>query len=173
MISKNVIYVVIVLLGVLIALPIWQLSGMLLWGVLCGVVTMLILDITMLRPYPLKMKLVFLAMYIVSMVCVLCWLFLMWYLWKWYGLLWAVPFFVVNDKRRRSTLKDCAAFFILKKRKPLAESARGYASGGIRTHTGVSPTDFESVTSASSITLACSSLLAYNTQIFINCQEKK
>ncbi|MEE0547140.1 MAG: hypothetical protein UC390_05350 [Peptococcaceae bacterium] len=77
MISKNVIYVVIVLLGVLIALPIWQLSGMLLWGVLCGVVTMLILDITMLRPYPLKMKLVFLAMYIVSMVCVLCWLFLM------------------------------------------------------------------------------------------------
>ena len=62
MISKNVIYVVIVLLGVLIALPIWQLSGMLLWGVLCGVVTMLILDITMLRPYPLKMKLVFLAM---------------------------------------------------------------------------------------------------------------
>lgn len=77
MISKNVIYVVIVLLGVLIALPIWQLSGMLLWGVLCGVVTMLILDITMLRPYPLKMKLVFLVMYIVSMVCVLCWLFLM------------------------------------------------------------------------------------------------
>lgn len=77
MISKNVIYVVIVLLGVLIALPIWQLSGMLLWGVLCGVVTMLILDITMLRLYPLKMKLVFLAMYIVSMVCVLCWLFLM------------------------------------------------------------------------------------------------
>ncbi len=77
MISKNVIYIVIVLLGVLIALPIWQLSGMLLWGVLCGVVTMLILDITMLRPYPLKMKLVFLAMYIVSMVCVLCWLFLM------------------------------------------------------------------------------------------------
>ena len=70
MISKNVIYVVIVLLGMLIALPIWQLSGMLLWGVLCGVVTMLILDITMLRPYPLKMKLVFLAMYIVSMVCV-------------------------------------------------------------------------------------------------------
>ena len=77
MISKNVIYIVIVLLGVLIALPIWQLSGMLLWGVLCGVVTMLILDITMLRPYPLKMKLVFLAMYIVSMVCALCWLFLM------------------------------------------------------------------------------------------------
>ena len=77
MISKNVIYIVIVFLGVLIALPIWQLSGMLLWGVLCGVVTMLILDITMLRPYPLKMKLVFLAMYIVSMVCVLCWLFLM------------------------------------------------------------------------------------------------
>lgn len=77
MISKNVIYIVIVLLGVLIALPIWRLSGMLLWGVLCGVVTMLILDITMLRPYPLKMKLVFLAMYIVSMVCVLCWLFLM------------------------------------------------------------------------------------------------
>lgn len=77
MISKNVIYIVIVLLGVLIALPIWQLSGMLLWGVLCGVVTMLILDITTLRPYPLKMKLVFLAMYIVSMVCVLCWLFLM------------------------------------------------------------------------------------------------
>lgn len=77
MISKNVIYIVIVLLGVLIALPIWQLSGMLLWGVLCGVVTMLILDITMLRPYPLKMKLVFLAMYIVSMVCLLCWLFLM------------------------------------------------------------------------------------------------
>ena len=53
------------------------------------------------------------------------------------------------------------------------KSARGYASGGIRTHAGVSPTDFESVTSASSITLACSSLLAYNTQIFINCQEKK
>ncbi len=77
MISKNVIYIVIVLLGVLIALPIWQLSGMLLWGVLCGVVTMLILDITMLRPYPLKMKLVFLAMYVVSMICVLCWLFLM------------------------------------------------------------------------------------------------
>lgn len=77
MISKNIIYIVIVLLGVLIALPIWQLSGMLLWGVLCGVVTMLILDITMLRPYPLKMKLVFLAMYVVSMICVLCWLFLM------------------------------------------------------------------------------------------------
>ena len=38
------------------------------------------------------------------------------------------------------------------------------ASGGIRTHTGVSPTDFESVTSASSITPAHLSLLAYHTQ---------
>ncbi|MEE0510242.1 MAG: hypothetical protein UDG94_03310 [Peptococcaceae bacterium] len=77
MISKKFLYLVIVLLGVLVALPIWQLSDMMIWGVLCGVVTMLILDITMLRPYPIKMKLVFLAMYVVSMACVVCWLFLM------------------------------------------------------------------------------------------------
>jgi hypothetical protein len=47
------------------------------------------------------------------------------------------------------------------------------ASGGIRTHTGVSPTDFESVTSASSITLAGLLLLDYLTQICRNCQALK
>ena len=52
----------------------WQLSGMLLWGLLCGVTTMLVLDICLLRPYPVKAKLVFLAIYVITMLCVVIWL---------------------------------------------------------------------------------------------------
>ena len=56
-------------------------------------------------------------------------------------------------------------YFLLKIKKEPIHWKRffGTAGGGIRTHTGVSPTDFESVTSASSITPACSSVLTYNT----------
>ena len=43
MVSKNMLRVIIILLGILIALPVWQLSGMLLWGLLCGATTMLVL----------------------------------------------------------------------------------------------------------------------------------
>lgn len=74
MVSKNMLRVIIILLGILIALPVWQLSGMLLWGLLCGVTTMLILDITLLKPYPVKAKLVFLAIYVITMLCVVIWL---------------------------------------------------------------------------------------------------
>ena len=74
MVSKNMLRVIIILLGILIALPVWQLSGMLLWGLLCGVTTMLILDITLLKPYPAKVKLVFLAIYVITMLCVVIWL---------------------------------------------------------------------------------------------------
>lgn len=74
MVSKNLIRVLIVVLGLLIGLPVWQLSGMLLWGVLCAVTTMLILDIAMLRPYDRKVKLFFLAIYVVSMLAVVVWL---------------------------------------------------------------------------------------------------
>lgn len=74
MVSKNLIRVLIVALGLLIGLPVWQLSGMLLWGVLCAVTTMLILDIAMLRPYDRKVKLFFLAIYVVSMLAVVVWL---------------------------------------------------------------------------------------------------
>ena len=74
MVSKNMLRVIIILLGILIALPVWQLSGMLLWGLLCGVTTMLILDITLLKPYPAKAKLVFLGIYVLTMVCVVIWL---------------------------------------------------------------------------------------------------
>ena len=74
MVSKNMLRVIIILLGILIALPVWQLSGMLLWGLLCGVTTMLVLDICLLRPYPVKAKLVFLGIYVLTMVCVVIWL---------------------------------------------------------------------------------------------------
>lgn len=74
MVSKNLIRVLIVALGLLIGLPVWQLSGMLLWGVLCAATTMLILDIAMLRPYDRKVKLFFLAIYVVSMLAVVVWL---------------------------------------------------------------------------------------------------
>lgn len=74
MVSKNMLRVIIILLGILIALPVWQLSGSILWGVLCGVTTMLILDITLLKPYPVKAKLVFLGIYVLTMVCVVIWL---------------------------------------------------------------------------------------------------
>lgn len=74
MVSKNMLRVIIILLGILIALPVWQLSGMLLWGLLCGVTTMLVLDITLLKPYPVKAKLVFLGIYVLTMVCVVIWL---------------------------------------------------------------------------------------------------
>lgn len=74
MVSKNMLRVIIILLGILIALPVWQLSGMLLWGLLCGVTTMLVLDITLLKPYPVKAKLVFLAIYVITMLCVVIWL---------------------------------------------------------------------------------------------------
>lgn len=74
MVSKKLLRVIIIALGLLIALPVWQLSGMAFWGVLCGITTILILDMTMLRPYPAKVKLVFLGIYIFSMVCVVCWL---------------------------------------------------------------------------------------------------
>lgn len=74
MVSKNMLRVIIILLGILIALPVWQLSGMLLWGLLCGVTTMLVLDITLLKPYPVKVKLVFLGIYVITMLCVVIWL---------------------------------------------------------------------------------------------------
>ncbi len=74
MVSKKFLRGLILLLGVLIALPVWQLSGSILWGVLCGVTTMLILDITLLKPYPVKAKLVFLAIYVITMLCVVIWL---------------------------------------------------------------------------------------------------
>lgn len=77
MFSKKMLCVIIVLLGILIAVPVWQLSGMLLWGIFTGIITVLILDITMIRPYPLKIKLVFLSLYVFSMICVLCWLFIL------------------------------------------------------------------------------------------------
>lgn len=74
MVSKNMLRVIIILLGILIALPVWQLSGMLLWGLLCSVTTMLVLDICLLRPYPVKAKLVFLGIYVITMLCVVIWL---------------------------------------------------------------------------------------------------
>ena len=77
MVSKNMLRVIIILLGILIALPVWQLSGMLLWALLCGVTTMLVLDICLLRPYPVKAKLVFLAIYVITMLCVVIWIFTM------------------------------------------------------------------------------------------------
>ena len=77
MISKNMLRLLIVLLGILVAVPVWQLSRMLLWGVLCGVTTMLILDITLLRPLAVKAKLVFLVIYVITMICVVIWLLMM------------------------------------------------------------------------------------------------
>lgn len=77
MVSKKVLRVLIVVLGLLIALPVWQLSGMAIWGILCGLTTMLILDLTMLRPYPTKVKLVFLGIYVFSMICVIAWILMM------------------------------------------------------------------------------------------------
>ena len=74
MVSKNVIRVLIVALGLLIGLPVWQLSGLLLWGMLCAVTTMLVLDIAMLRPYDKKVKLVCLAVYVISMLAIVIWL---------------------------------------------------------------------------------------------------
>ena len=77
MISKKFLRVLIIVLGLLIALPIWQLSGMVLWGILCGVTTILVLDIAMLRPYSRRMKLICLAFYVISMICVVTWVLTM------------------------------------------------------------------------------------------------
>lgn len=77
MISKKQWRVSIVVLGLLLAVPVWQLSGMLLWGLICGVTTMLVLDIVVLKPYPVKAKLVFLAIYVITMICVIIWLLFM------------------------------------------------------------------------------------------------
>lgn len=77
MVSKKLLRVLIIVLGVMIALPIWQLSGMVVWGILCGITTILVLDIAMLRPYSRRMKLICLALYVVSMVCVVAWVLTM------------------------------------------------------------------------------------------------
>lgn len=77
MVSKKFLRVLIIVLGLLIALPIWQLSGMVLWGILCGVTTILVLDIAMLRPYSRRMKLICLAFYVISMICVVTWVLTM------------------------------------------------------------------------------------------------
>ncbi len=77
MVSKKLLRVLIIVLGVMIALPIWQLSGMVFWGILCGITTILVLDVAMLRPYSRRMKLICLAFYVVSMVCVVAWVLTM------------------------------------------------------------------------------------------------
>lgn len=82
------------------------------------------------------------------------------------GLCGVLASFFVNDKRLadgQERIHPPASFF-RKTKNLLRLSQEVDASGGIRTHTGVSPTDFESVTSASSITLAHHSLLDYHTQ---------
>lgn len=75
--SKNLLRVIIVALGILLALPVWQLSGLLLWGLVCGVTTMLALDILLLKPYPVKLKLAILTIYVLTMIGVVCWLLLL------------------------------------------------------------------------------------------------
>ncbi|MDO4280983.1 MAG: hypothetical protein Q4C56_05075 [Peptococcaceae bacterium] len=75
MARKNLLRLLIVILGILIGLPIWALSGLVLWGIICGLTTMLILDLTMCRPYPARMKLICLALYVIAMICVLVWIF--------------------------------------------------------------------------------------------------
>ena len=74
--------------------------------------------------------------------------------------------FVLNTLLPRRTKKERFLHFSLRKSKrriavlnsypPLFTAFFGYggAGGGTRTHTGISPTDFESVTSANSITPA-------------------
>ena len=73
-ISRNLLRAIIVILGVLIGLPVWGLSGFVLWGIACGVTTMIVLDIILLRNYPKNMKLFCLGLYTLTMLCVVIWL---------------------------------------------------------------------------------------------------
>ncbi len=72
--NKKKLMVLILALGVLMGLPVAALSGSLLYGCICGVTTILMLDIAMIRPYPPKVKLVFIAIYTLSMIAVIVWL---------------------------------------------------------------------------------------------------
>ena len=81
-----------------------------------------------------------------------------------FPLVWRIKFIKKTDVPLMWKSVLGARFLCLgiKKEPFLTKRFFGTAGGGIRTHTGVSPTDFESVTSASSITPACL-VLAYNT----------
>ena len=74
MVSKNFLRGLIVVLGISMGLPVWGLSGMVIWGIVVSITTMIFLDLILLRNYPMKFKLVFIAVYAVTMVCVVIWL---------------------------------------------------------------------------------------------------
>lgn len=74
MVSKNFLRVLVVVLGVCMGLPVWGLSGMVLWGVSVAITTMIFLDIILLRAFPTKVKLICIAVYTLTMLCVVVWL---------------------------------------------------------------------------------------------------
>ena len=74
LVSKNFLRGLIVVLGICMGLPVWGLSGMVIWGIVVSITTMIFLDLILLRNYPMKFKLVFIAVYAVTMVCVVIWL---------------------------------------------------------------------------------------------------
>lgn len=74
MISKNFLRGLVVVLGICMGLPVWGLSGMILWGIIVALTTMVFLDMILLRDYAVKLKLVFIAIYTITMACVVVWL---------------------------------------------------------------------------------------------------
>lgn len=77
MINKKTLVLLIVFLGVMIALPIGALSHAPFYGVICGITTMIMLDMTMLRSYPAKLKIGVIVIYTLSMIAVIAWLFML------------------------------------------------------------------------------------------------
>lgn len=74
MISKNVLRGLVVVLGICMGLPVWGLSGMVVWGVSVALTTMIFLDMVLLRAYPQKLKILLIVIYTISMMCVVIWL---------------------------------------------------------------------------------------------------
>ncbi len=70
MISKKLSRVIAIALGIMVGLPIWGLSHFVLWGILGGITTFLMIDIILVKQFPVKIKGLLLALYILTMVSV-------------------------------------------------------------------------------------------------------
>lgn len=74
MVSKNFLRGLVFVLGICMGVPVWGLSGMLIWGIVVAITTMIFLDMILLRDYPKTFKLVVIAIYAITMGCVVIWL---------------------------------------------------------------------------------------------------
>lgn len=74
MVSKNFLRGLVIVLGICMGLPVWGLSGMPIWGIVVAITTMIFLDMVLLRDYPKMFKLIVIAIYAITMACVVIWL---------------------------------------------------------------------------------------------------